>query len=206
MFINHGNAKSKTFKVSVGAPQGSVLAALLFRLHILFLPSYFPQIICHLFAHGLTIVFKRALEKRLSDYLINIQNQAKIVLNLLEKYADDHILPVNIKKTKVMLVHSAVAVNKPEIYYKNIKIEYVKTFKLLGVEIGTKIGLDDRQWVESQKRSFRTFVFQSTRYLSSSTGNPSNGLIFENDNEQSIQSQSSSTKQLVLIEVSQYIY
>ncbi len=26
----------------VGAPQGSVLAALLFRLHIFFLPSYFP--------------------------------------------------------------------------------------------------------------------------------------------------------------------
>ncbi|CAF3488237.1 unnamed protein product [Rotaria sp. Silwood1] len=65
---------------------------------------------------------------------------------------------------------------------------------------------DDRQWVESQKRSFRTFVFQSTRYLSSSTGNASNGLIFENDNEQSIKSQSSSIKQLVLIEVSQYIY
>ncbi|CAF0867447.1 unnamed protein product [Rotaria sordida] len=65
---------------------------------------------------------------------------------------------------------------------------------------------DDRQWIESQKRSFRTFVFQSTRYLSSSTSNSSNGLIFENDNEQSIKSQSSSssssTKQLVLIEVS----
>lgn len=62
--------------------------------------------------------------------------------------------------------------------------------------------LDDRQWNESQKRSFRTFVFQSTRYLSSSTGNS----LFDDDSEDSIKSQSSSssstTKQLVLIEVS----
>lgn len=69
--------------------------------------------------------------------------------------------------------------------------------------------LDDRQWVESQKRSFRTFVFQSTRYLSSSTGNSINGLIFEDENEESTKSQSSlssSTKQIVLIEVSSCIY
>jgi hypothetical protein len=47
-----------------------------------------------------------------------------------------------------MLVHSAVFVEKPEICYKNLKIEYVKSFKFLGVEIGTKLGLgkhiDDR--------------------------------------------------------------
>ncbi|CAF1146868.1 unnamed protein product [Adineta steineri] len=63
---------------------------------------------------------------------------------------------------------------------------------------------DDRQWIESQKRSFRTFVFQSTRYLSSSTGNSNNGLIFENENEESTQSQTllNSNKQIVLIEVS----
>ncbi|UJR30726.1 hypothetical protein I4U23_018246 [Adineta vaga] len=59
---------------------------------------------------------------------------------------------------------------------------------------------DDRQWTESQKRLFRTFVFQSTRYLSSSTGNSSNGLTFDDDNEESIESQSSYNKQLVLIE------
>ncbi|CAF4405720.1 unnamed protein product, partial [Adineta steineri] len=59
----------------------------------------------------------------------------------------------------------------------------------------------DRQWIESQKRSFRTFVFQSTRYLSSSTGNSNNGLIFENDNEESTQSQTllNSNKQILLI-------
>ncbi len=70
--------------------------------------------------------------------------------------------------------------------------------------------LDDRQWIESQKRSFRTFVFQSTRYLSSSTGNSINGLTFEDENEEATKSQTSllpaTNKQLVLIEVSQSIY
>ncbi|CAF3412718.1 unnamed protein product [Rotaria socialis] len=141
MFISHGDMKSKIFSISVGAPQGSVLAALLFRLHVFFLPSYFPEINCHLFADDLTMVIKGALEKKLSDNLIYIQNQAKIVLQSLEKFAYDHNLPVNTKKTKAMLIHSTVAVEKPDLFYKNVKIEYVKTYKFLGVEIGTKLGL-----------------------------------------------------------------
>ena len=53
MFISHGDASSEKFRVFVGAPQGSVLATLLFRLHIHFLVSYFPQITRHLFADDL---------------------------------------------------------------------------------------------------------------------------------------------------------
>ena len=68
------------------------------------------------------------------------------------------------------------------------------------------ICIDDRQWADSQKRLFRTFVFQSTRYLSSSTGNSGNGLIFDDEDEESLRSSSTSNKQLVLIEVSSYFY
>ena len=68
---------------------------------------------------------------------------------------------------------------------------------------------DDRQWVESQKRLFRTFVFQSTRYLSSSTGN---GLLFDSDTDDSMNASSGpappppSTKQIVLVEVSDRLF
>jgi len=41
MSVSRGDAKSRFFSVLVGTPQGSVLAALLFPLHIQFLPSYF---------------------------------------------------------------------------------------------------------------------------------------------------------------------
>ena len=148
MFISHGDASSEKFRVYVGAPQGSVLAALLFRLHIHFLLSYFPQITCHLYADDLSMVIYGAIEKRLSDNIRHIQNQANKILISLEKFSDNHILPVNKKRTKAMLVHSAVNVEKPDIYYKNVKIEHVQKFKYLGVELGTKLGLgnytDDR--------------------------------------------------------------
>ncbi|CAM4808726.1 unnamed protein product [Rotaria magnacalcarata] len=90
MFISHGDMKSKIFSISVGAPQGSVLAALLFRLHVFFLPSYFPEINCHPFADDLTmfsaglgarakqaktIAIQRridCLDKRYYDGLINV--------------------------------------------------------------------------------------------------------------------------------------
>ncbi len=57
----------------------------------------------------------------------------------LAKFADDHILPVNIEKTKIMLIHSAVAPSRPWVEYKNVQIEYVNNFKCLGVDIGTKL-------------------------------------------------------------------
>ncbi|CAF1283397.1 unnamed protein product [Adineta steineri] len=107
--ISHGDAESRSIQTYVGAPQGSTLAALLFKLHIFFLPSYFPQITTHLYADDLTMVVADALEKRLSDNIIYLEEQAKTIMKNLEKFADDHILPVNVDKTKVMLVHSAVA-------------------------------------------------------------------------------------------------
>jgi hypothetical protein len=87
------------------------------------------------------MLVKGTIERRLSDNIKYVQDQATVVLKSLEKFAEDHILPVNVNKTKAMLVHSAVAVEKPEIMYQYNKIDYVKRFKCLGIEIGTKLGL-----------------------------------------------------------------
>ena len=141
MSVSQGEAKSRSFPVRVGAPQGSVLAALLFRLHIHFLPLHFPQIDCHLFADDLTMIIKGGLESKLSVNVRCLEAQAKIVLNSLERFSDDHLLPVNQSKTKAMLVHSAVSVPKPKVKYKGKDIEFVTSFKCLGVEIGTKLGM-----------------------------------------------------------------
>ena len=65
MFISHGEARSRTFRVGVGAPQGSVLAALLFKLHIRFLPSYLAQATTHLFTDDPTMIFPGTIERGL---------------------------------------------------------------------------------------------------------------------------------------------
>jgi hypothetical protein len=139
MTISHGIFESRPFKISLSAPRGSVLAALLFRMHIHFLPSYFPPIGSHLSADDLTLVMKGALELKMSDNIPYLEQQAKLVLTNLSKFSDDHLLPVNVNKTKSMIIHTAVNVPQPKVEYKNYEIEYVKSFKFLGVEIGTKL-------------------------------------------------------------------
>ena len=156
MRVYHCAAKSRLFSVQVGAPQGSVLAALLFRLHLHFLPVHFPLSVNHLFADDLTIIMKEASKKRLSDNIKDLQCQAKIVLKELENFSENYLLPVNVAKTKAMLVHNAINVSKPEIEYKGVPIEYVTNFKCLGVHIGTKLGwskfIDER--LQKVKKSY----------------------------------------------------
>jgi hypothetical protein len=119
MSIHVGEAISRSIDIFVGAPQGSVLAATLFRLHIHFLPSFFMNLTCHLFADDLAIVITGALENRFSKTIIELEKQAEIAMKILEKYADDNLLPVNLNKTKALLVHDIVAPSYPTIKYKN---------------------------------------------------------------------------------------
>ena len=139
LFISYGEERSRCIKMNVGAPQGSVLAATLFRLHVHFLPTFFFDVAVHMFADDLAIVLVGALEKRFSQNIFEIENRANIVLQQLEKFSDDILLPVNIAKTKALLVHSVVSSPIPNIKYKNQKIEHVKSFKYLGVYISTKL-------------------------------------------------------------------
>jgi hypothetical protein len=140
LYISFGEANSRIIKMNIGAPQGSVLAATLFRLHVHFLPSFFHDLAVHMFADDLAIIIPGSLEKRLSHNIEEIQKRAKVVMEQLEKYSNDLLLPVNVSKTKALLVHSAVSPSYPIIQYKNQNIEYVKSFKYLGVYISTKLG------------------------------------------------------------------
>jgi hypothetical protein len=138
--IFHGDAFSRHIKMFVGAPQGSILAATLFRLHIHFLPSLFRQITTHLFADDLALLMLGSLEKKFSINIIDLEIEAKKAMILLEKFSDDILLPVNVSKTKALLVHSVVSPPLPYIEYKKQKIELVSTFKYLGISIACKLG------------------------------------------------------------------
>ncbi|CAM4841450.1 unnamed protein product [Rotaria magnacalcarata] len=138
--IHHGDAWSRNIKMFVGAPQGSVLAATLFRLHIHFLPSIFKQTTPHLFADDLALLFSGSIEKRFSQNIADIELKAKEAMLTLEKFANDTILHVNIPKTKAMLIHNIISPPIPYAEYKQQRIEFVSTFKYLGVCISCKLG------------------------------------------------------------------
>ncbi|CAF1501089.1 unnamed protein product [Rotaria magnacalcarata] len=133
--VHHGNASSRNINMYVGAPQGSVLAATLFRLHIHFLPSTLKQFTTHLFADDLALVFVGSLEKKFSQNIIDMEIKAKEAMTILEKYSDNLILPVNVEKTKLLLIHNIISPTKPYIEYKNQAITPVSEFKYLGITI-----------------------------------------------------------------------
>ena len=139
-YISYGEETSRTIKMEVGAPQGSVLAATLFRLHVHFLPAVFANLAVHMFADDLAIVFAGSLEKKFSANITDIERQTDAAMKQLEKYANDILLPVNTNKTKALLVHSVVAPPLPKIQYKGQTIEHMLSFKYLGVTITTKLG------------------------------------------------------------------
>ncbi|CAF3432602.1 unnamed protein product [Rotaria sp. Silwood1] len=116
--IYHGDAHSRTIPMYVGASRGSVLAATLFRLHVHILPSLFYLFASHIFADDLAMQISGDLEKRFSTNITELEVRAKLTLDILRKVADDNMLPVNIKKTKALLVHSVVALIKPKIEFR----------------------------------------------------------------------------------------
>lgn len=140
MSIHVGEAVSRSIPIRLGTPQGSVLAATLFKIHVHFLPSFFTNLTCHLFADDLAIVITSDIKKKYSENTLVLEEQAEKAMNVLEKFSDDYLLPVNIDKTKALLVHNVVAPPHPKIKYKNMKIEFVNRFKYLGVDITTKLG------------------------------------------------------------------
>jgi hypothetical protein len=125
--------------IFVGTPQGSVLAATLFRLHVYFLPSIFMNLTCYLFADDLAIVISGALENKFSKTIVELEKQAEVTMKVLEKYANDNLLPVNTNKTNPLLVHDVVVPSYPKVKYKVMKIDFVKRFKYLGVDITVTI-------------------------------------------------------------------
>ena len=111
-------------------------------MHIHLLPSFFFALVSQLFADDLVIQISGDLEKRVSRNILVLEERAKIVLESLKKFADDKMLPVNVNKTKEMLVHSVVSPSRPKIEFNNQPVQFVKSFKYLEVTITVKLWLE----------------------------------------------------------------
>lgn len=75
--IHVGEAISRSIEIDIGAPQGSVLSATLFKLYVHFLPIFFRNLTCHLFADDLAIVLTGLLENKFSKNIEILEKQAK---------------------------------------------------------------------------------------------------------------------------------
>ncbi|CAF3974122.1 unnamed protein product [Rotaria magnacalcarata] len=85
MSIHYENTVSRPIKLYVGTPQGSVLAATLFLLHIHYLPQYFTNMATHLFADDLAITIVGSIEKKFSHNINELEAQATRAMDILSK-------------------------------------------------------------------------------------------------------------------------
>ncbi|CAF1168646.1 unnamed protein product [Adineta steineri] len=88
MSMHVGAAISRTINTFVDVPTDPFLAAMLFRLHIHLLPSFFLNLVCRLFVDDLAIAINGTLEK-----------QAEVAMKILERYAVLYLLNTIYKRS-----------------------------------------------------------------------------------------------------------
>ena len=81
------------------------------------------------FADNLAILMTGSLEKRFLLNIVELEERAKHVMYSLEKYTENNLLPVNIKKTKAVLMHN--------FQNQNIKNKKLKQFLHLNISVVT---------------------------------------------------------------------
>ncbi len=81
--IHHGNSMSTRIKNFSGAPQGSVLSAALFRLHIHFLPKTLARFSSHLFAVHSCFTKAANQNKSFVSFIIVVMNFLRFICMIL---------------------------------------------------------------------------------------------------------------------------
>ena len=149
-YVEYNGVASEFSQIQCGVPQGSILGPLLFIIYMNDLPNVAEKFEMILYADDTTLF--AALDTGGSN-LDNI-NLLNGELDLVSTWLKVNKLSLNAAKTKGMLFHAVQRkVTYPELYIDAIKIEFVKTFKFLGLTLDENMNWNSHINIVSNKIS-----------------------------------------------------
>lgn len=128
---------SQTLNISNGVPQGSIFGLLLFNIYI----NDIPKISCRakyiIYADDTSLFFS-------SNDIQDLTDTANHMLSLLATWSLSNSLKINTEKTKAVLFlpKRKRVFNPPSLYLSGSVIDYVDSFKSLGVTFSNPMSWD----------------------------------------------------------------
>ena len=160
--VKFGTINSELSDICLGVPQGSILGPLLFSIFINDLP-YLLDMSVKLFADD-TSLYQISDDSlfTVSDQIINFKKN----LNPILKWCMFNKMDINWSKTHIMFITSKRVIIPEEIEIDGKMVQVVKTFKLLGIEIDSKLNF--RKHISNTCKSINTklFSYKKLFYLS----------------------------------------
>ena len=151
--VNNSSFNSSFITTNTGAPQGTVLAPILFSIYTNDCVKVFNNIPIIKYADDTSI---QALIKNNSD-LINYKNE---ILRFV-KWCDDHFLLLNVKKTKEIIFDFRQKHNiHDNLTIKNQEVERVNEYKYLGVVFDDKLDWSKNSSLIQKKINQRLFFMK----------------------------------------------
>ena len=157
-YVNIGDFNSSCKDIQVGLTQGGILSPLLFNLFINDL-SYFSQ--SHDF--NVTLFADDAVFYISGPNFNDLINKLNIFISHLTIWLQTNLLCPNVNKTKLMLFSQRNNILLPDVYFNNTILEWVNSFKYLGIFIDRKLTFAHHTMFLSRKISSVLGMLRSTR-------------------------------------------
>ena len=137
LFVTIEDSVSEYANISSGVPQGSSLSGILFSIYINDFMHFIKEVSSILYADDTTL-YKSC---DVNEDLIDICQRS---LNIFMEWSNYNMLTVNVNKTKIMYIAKANPL-PPQCTFRinGQEIEFVESFKYLGLVIDNKLSFDD---------------------------------------------------------------
>ena len=156
--VNINGSRSSFGKCTMGVPQGSTLAPLLFSMYINDLPSICPNIMTQMYADD-TVVLAHA--KSISE----INTTLNSALSRIAGWLENNHLALNVKKTMAVLfsIRALPPNHNLTLMVNNEPIQNVTETKYLGITIDNHLNFEKQANALSHKLKRTVFTFKQIR-------------------------------------------